>query len=235
MRLQRLTPRRRTPIFQPIPSADNRPQIRRDALLLGDQSRFEESIGDDGAACGSEAVVVEFEDLEGAVAGEEGDHRVNGTTAIGVVAQVDLDETCLVDERITEGGQGLRDFGDQTTGEDVRKVGNLEQCGVQSTDALFHVTLQLNTTYLEHLRLFQIVCDSFRSFDTNGISSEMDLLKGSGIRGQIRLYVSPGIEFQSLSVKRQGICVGSHRNNSSRKIDERKEKEIQRIQRGISR
>lgn len=76
MRAERLRPRGRGAVFQPIPPTYHRAQHGRFACSLARLSRFEQRVGDDSTTGGSKAVVVKTEDLEGPVLGEEGDDGV---------------------------------------------------------------------------------------------------------------------------------------------------------------
>ena len=90
MRRERLCPHWRRPILKTIPSADYRPQLGWCPSRLGGVRRCEEGIGENGAACRAEAVVIDFEDLEVEVLAEEGYDGVNGASTESVVAEVDL-------------------------------------------------------------------------------------------------------------------------------------------------
>lgn len=84
-----------------------------------------EGISDDYTAGGTETVVVEFKDLEGAVMCEERNNRVYGATTESVVGEVEFDEGGFGFESIADCGEGLWNFGDEATSEDVCKVCDL--------------------------------------------------------------------------------------------------------------
>lgn len=133
MRAQRRRPRGGGTILEPITAADDSLQVR--TRVLGERLRKRvQRVGDDGAAGGAEAVVVELEDAEGARGGEEGDERVDGAPAERVVAQVDLDERRLVDQRVADGGERGRDLRDQAAGEDVGEVRDLAWARARLSD-----------------------------------------------------------------------------------------------------
>jgi hypothetical protein len=56
---------------------------------------------------------------------EEGDEGVNAASAEGVVGQVELVEGGVLLEGVAESSESEGDLGDETTGEDVGKIGNL--------------------------------------------------------------------------------------------------------------
>lgn len=87
-----------------------------------------EGIGDEDAGGGAEAVVVEDEVAEGDVLGEEVDEGRLGVEAEGVVGEVDGVEVGQREEGGEEGGERLRDLGEEAAREDVGEVGNLEGC-----------------------------------------------------------------------------------------------------------
>ena len=59
-------------------------------------------------------------------------------------------------------------------------------------------------TYSEFFRLCEELCKSLCSLDTNGVSSEMDLLDDSWVGfGEMGLNVCPVIEFQALTKERE--------------------------------
>jgi hypothetical protein len=56
---------------------------------------------------------------------EQGDDRVDATSAEGVVGEVELVEGGVRFEGVAESSESEGDFGDESVGEDVGKVGNL--------------------------------------------------------------------------------------------------------------
>jgi hypothetical protein len=126
--LKRLTQELRTPILQPVPPANKRPQLALllPARLFGVVRGVEEGLGDDQTAGGTEAIVVEDKVVEGEVCEEKGDDGLGAAAAKGVVGEVEGLEGGGVGEGGAEGGEGRRDFRDETAGEDVGKVGDLE-------------------------------------------------------------------------------------------------------------
>ena len=57
--------------------------------------------------------------------GEERDHGLDGAAAECIVAEVDLDEGGLVLERVADGRERLRNFGNESAGEDVCEIRDL--------------------------------------------------------------------------------------------------------------
>lgn len=102
MFFERRCPCRCGPVLQPIPPTDNRPQIRCLSLLLGKLSRLEKCISNDSTPSGAKSVIVQPEDLEGPVLSKERDDGIDGTTAEGIVAQVDFDKRISGDESIAD-------------------------------------------------------------------------------------------------------------------------------------
>jgi hypothetical protein len=85
-----------------------------------------QSLGDEGAGGGTEAVVVEVEVAERDVLAEERAERLDGVEAKGVVVQVDCVQFLALEEGSEESVERRGDFGEKAAGEDVRKVGVLE-------------------------------------------------------------------------------------------------------------
>lgn len=123
---ERLRPRLRRAVFETVAATYDSTQPRRLVLFLREPRRLCERVRDDFAAGGPEAVVVQPEDFERAVGREEGDDGVDGASAERVIAQVYLDERRLVLERVAYRGESLWNLVDQTTGENVGKVGDLK-------------------------------------------------------------------------------------------------------------
>ena len=63
--------------------------------------------------------------MEGSVLRKEGDDWVDGTASESIVAQVNFDKGVSGDESVANVLQSLWDLTDQTTGEDISKIGNL--------------------------------------------------------------------------------------------------------------
>ena len=72
-------------ILQSIPTTDDRPQVRRLSLSRTQLCRFKKRVRDDGTARRPETIVVEFEDLEGAVLSQERDDWVCGAATKCVI------------------------------------------------------------------------------------------------------------------------------------------------------
>lgn len=84
-----------------------------------------ESTGDDRTTSRTKTVVIQAKDLEAAIVGEEGNHRVHRSSSKGIVTEVDLYERSLVLQRVADRGKCLRDFRDQTTSENVCEISDL--------------------------------------------------------------------------------------------------------------
>ena len=223
VRLERGRPRLGGAVLETVAPADDRAQVR---LHFGFRvfctgvrgegvGEASEGVGDDGAACGAETVVVELEDAKGARGREEGHERVDGAPAEGVIREVDLDERGLADERVADRGECGRDLGDEAAGEDVGEVSNLRMWGARGQ--IWEVGARDGSVDLETVRddikvvthpkllgLCEELCKGLSSLNTNGVSSEMDLLDDSGVGlGEVGFYVCPGIEFQALAEERE--------------------------------
>jgi hypothetical protein len=84
-----------------------------------------ERIGDERAGVGAEAVVVEVEMLQRRVAREEGQDRLDGVAAKGVVIEVDRPEVFEADQRVEKRRDCRRNLGKEAAGVDVGEVGFL--------------------------------------------------------------------------------------------------------------
>jgi hypothetical protein len=125
---ERLSPCRCASVLETVPAADDDLEVALLARCLAELCGLEKCGGDDGASSRTEAVVVQLQDGEGAIVGEEGHHGIDGAASERVIRQVDLDERGLRLQRVADGGQCLRDLGDEAAGEDIRKVSNLTRC-----------------------------------------------------------------------------------------------------------
>lgn len=85
-----------------------------------------ERIGDHDTGVWAEAVVVEVEVLEWDMRGEEGDEWCLHVETKSIVVQVDGVEVWKLKESSEEGRKGSWDLGEEATGEDVGKVGDLK-------------------------------------------------------------------------------------------------------------
>ena len=112
-------------ILETVTSADNGAKLGLETLCLEVLSSFIEGICNDGTTGDAEAVVVELEDGEAVVVLEEVDHGLSGSATEGVVGEVELHEAGVVCESIAEGSKRVGNLGDQSTCEDVGKVGDL--------------------------------------------------------------------------------------------------------------
>ena len=72
------------------------------------------------------AVVVQVEVLKGDVGGEESHERRLNVQAESIVVQVDSGEFGEVEDRGQERGDSVGDLAQESTGEDVGEVGDLE-------------------------------------------------------------------------------------------------------------
>lgn len=122
---KRLSPDRGRAVLETRPSAHNGAELARLALLLQSGRELEDRTGDDLAALGAETSVVELNDLVDVVVLQERGHRIGAAAAESIVREVELDQTLVVDERIAQRRQSLRDLRDQATGEDVGEVNDL--------------------------------------------------------------------------------------------------------------
>lgn len=129
MQAERLGPCEHRAGFQAVATADDGFEIWDGLALLarGDLLLVQrgERVGDHDAGVWAEAVVVEVEVLEWDVRGEEGNERCLHVETESVVVQVDGVELWELEKRSEEGGKGGWDLGEEATGEDVGKVGDL--------------------------------------------------------------------------------------------------------------
>lgn len=120
-----VSPDRGRAVLETRPSAHNGTELARLALLLQAVGELEDSAGNNLAALGAETSVVELDDLVDVIVLQEGGHRVGAAATEGIVREVELDQTLVVDEGIAKRGKSLRDLRDQTTSKDVGEVDDL--------------------------------------------------------------------------------------------------------------
>ena len=216
-------------VLESVSTADDGSEAGGLTFGFGGESGLEESFGDDVSSCWTETVVVEDEVGEGEVGGEEGDDGFGASTSKGVVREVDGFQRGGVGERVTESGQSIWDLGNESTGEDVCEVGDLKR-GKQwreggrkerkgelsvfrahhrhsSTRKTSHMKRNGRSTYLEILECRKNLSQSLASFDSQGVSSEVNLLDSlseSFESVQMRLDVLSGIEFESETLDGEG-------------------------------
>lgn len=75
---------------------------------------------------GTHAIVVKVEVLEGDVGGEEGHERRLHVKAEGIVVQVDCVKLGEVEHRGEKRGDSVGDLAEESTGEDIGEVCDLE-------------------------------------------------------------------------------------------------------------
>ena len=86
---------------------------------------FIEGFCDNGTASDTETVVVELEYGEAVVVFEEVDHGFGGSTTKSIVGQVELYEASVICESIAKGSECVWNLGDESSCEDISKVGDL--------------------------------------------------------------------------------------------------------------
>jgi hypothetical protein len=87
--------------------------------------KLRESVGDEDTGVRTQTVVVEIEMLKRDVLSEESDQRGLRVQAEGIVVKVDGVKLGKVEDGGKERGKRLGNFVEETSGEDVGKVGNL--------------------------------------------------------------------------------------------------------------
>lgn len=174
--------------------------------------------------------------FEGEVGCEEGDDGFGASTSKRVVGEVDSLQRGRVGERVAKGGEGFWNLGDESSGKDIGKVGDLQieegASGNEGEGVVSSVVLPRRSSlrasphtesspkllvwmqaHLEVLERRQDLCESLACVYSKGVSSEVNLLDSLSERlqsVQVRLDVLCCVKLKSETMDGEGRRRGGH-------------------------